>query len=207
MQLIQSTAPRVLLISAALALSACGGGGGDVPSPSPAPAPTPSPLPTPAPTPAPSPSPSGTVCGSAFLGNATSTFTSLCNGFCTNTAPTDAIDNDADSAAVMSFTGAGGTITLRARTQPGTVVPAGRMAGALISLASQTAVSTTLSFNTYLNDTMQETVGSISNTASPSTNTTRNFYRYVNTKPYDRIDVVVEQSGSVTTRIFEVCSE
>jgi len=107
----------------------------------------------------------------------------------------------------MSFTGAGGTITLQSRTQPGTVVPAGRMAGALISLASQTAVSTTLSFTTYLNDTMQETVGSVSNTASPSTNTSPNFYRYANTKPYDRIDVVVEQSGSVTTRIFEVCSE
>ena len=107
----------------------------------------------------------------------------------------------------MSFTGAGGTITLRAHAQPGTVVPAGRMAGALIAVASQTAVSTTLSFNTYLNDTMQETVGTVSNILSPSTNTTPNFQRFANSKPYDRIDVVVEQSGSVTTRIFEVCSE
>ena len=96
---------------------------------------------------------------------------------------------------------------LRAHTQPGTVVPAGKMAGALISLTSQMAVSTTLSFNTYLNDTMQETVGTVSNTLSPSTSTTPNFQRFPNSKPYDRIDVVVEQTGSVTTRIFEVCSE
>lgn len=201
MKHMQSAAPCVILISAMLALSSCGGGSGDAPSPSPAPAPTPTPVPTPTPT------PSGTVCGSAFLGNATAIFSGVCNGFCTNTAPGDAIDNDADTASVMSFTGAGGTIMLRAHTQPGTVVPAGKMAGALISLTSQMAVSTTLSFNTYLNDTMQETVGTVSNTLSPSTSTTPNFQRFPNSKPYDRIDVVVEQTGSVTTRIFEVCSE
>lgn len=81
------------------------------------------------------------------------------------------------------------------------------MAGALIALTSETAVSTTLSFNTYLKDALQETGGRVSNVLSPSASATPNFYRFSNTKPYDRIDVVLEQSGSVTARIFEVCSE
>lgn len=107
----------------------------------------------------------------------------------------------------MSYTGPGGGLTLIARTQAGTVVPAGQKAGALISMTSQTAVATTLSFNTFLNNVMQESGGRVENTLSPSTNTTPNFQRFTNTKPYDRIDVVVEQSGSVSTRIFEICSE
>lgn len=205
--------PRALLVSAALTLSACGGSGTDagIPTPpaTPAPAPTPAPSPSPG-TPSPSPTPTGsTVCGSAFLGSATAQFgTSNCSsGSCANTSPTSAIDNNRDTAAVMTFAGSSGTMTLIARTQAGTVVPAGKMAGALISLSSQTAVSATLSFTTYLNNALQETGGRVSNTVSPSTSTTPNFQRFANTKPYDRIDVIVEQSGSMTTRVFEVCGE
>ena len=185
--------PRVLLVSTAFALAACGGGGGNG-SPSPAP---------------PSPSPGSTVCGSAFLGNATAQFSpdNCSSNGCANTGAPNAIDNNRDTAAVMTYAGTGGTMRLIARTQSGTVVPAGRMAGALISLGSQTAVSTTLSFTTYLDNAVQETGGRTTNTASPSTSTTPSFQRFANTKPYNRIDVVVEQSGNVTTRVFEMCSE
>ncbi len=96
---------------------------------------------------------------------------------------------------------------LTATTQPGVVVPAGKMAGALIAFASQAAVSTRLSFSTYLDGAIQESGGGFDNVLSPSTSTTPNFYRFPNGKPYNRIDVVVEQSGSLTTRIFEMCSE
>lgn len=204
--------PRLVLVSATLAVTACGGGTEAVGSPSPAPTPTPAtPSPpstpsTPSPTPTPTPN---TVCGSAFLGNATAQFgSSNCStGSCANTGPANAIDNNRDTAAIMTFSGSNGTMILSARTQSGTVVPAGKMAGALLSLASQTAVSTTVSFKTYLNNAEQETGGRTTNTVSPSTSTTPNFQRFANTKAYDRIDVIVEQSGSVTTRIFEICSE
>ena len=107
----------------------------------------------------------------------------------------------------MTSSGAGGTMKLTAITQPGLVVPAGQMAGALVSFVSQTALSNRLTFNTYLNDTLQESGGGFDNVLSPSSSSTPNFYRFSNSKPYNRIDVVVEQSGSVTTRIFEICSE
>lgn len=107
----------------------------------------------------------------------------------------------------MSFTGVQGAFTLRATTQAGTVVPAGRQAGALLAHVADAAVSVTVTINTFLDDAMQETVGSTSSTASPSTSATPNFVRFANTKPYNRIDVVVQRMGDVTTRVFEVCSE
>lgn len=208
--------PLTLALSLCV-LTACGGGGGgndDSPMSSPAPSPPPSPPsptpPSPPSPPSPNPSPANTVCGSAFLGNAVAEFSGdNCgsNAGCANTGAPNAIDNNRDTAAVMSYTGPGGGLTLIARTQTGTVIPAGQKAGALISMTSQAAVATTLSFTTYLNNVMQESGGRVENTLSPSTNTTPNFQRFTNTKPYDRIDVVVEQSGSVTTQIFEVCSE
>lgn len=200
-----STVPRIIILGAALSIAACGGSGGGSASPSSAPAPAQNPSP---PSP-PGSSPTTTVCGSAFLGNATVQFSSAncSNSLCSNTGAPNAIDNDRDTAAVMSFSGPSGTSMLTATTQPGVVVPAGKMAGALISFGSQTAVSTRLTFNTYLNDTLQESGGGFDNVLSPSTNTTPNFYRFANGKPYNRIDVVVEQSGSVTTQIFEMCSE
>lgn len=204
--------PRVLLISAAVALSACGGGGST--SPTPAPAPAPSPVPNPAPSPGPSPSPSptnGTVCGSAFLGRAEAIFTfSNCSG-CTTASPTDAIDNNRDSSADIAYQGAGGAVTLRVTMQPGVVVPAGRQAGALISFPPTPEVSRSLSIATFLNGVQQESGGGFTNNvASPSTTSTPNFYRFPNNTPYDRIDIVVERNGVAVddpVRIFEVCSE
>lgn len=97
-----------------------------------------------------------------------------------------------------------------ATTQPGTVVPAGRMAGALIQFPTDASLSNSLQITTFLDGQMQQSGAGFMNGASPTTASTPNFYRFPNSKPYNRIDVTLSQQGSATTsatRIIEICSE
>jgi hypothetical protein len=194
----------MLLSSAAITLAACSGGsGGDSSSQTPNPVPSPTPAP-----------PGSTVCGAAFLGNASAVFSSSSCIKCQSPDSSKAgraIDNDAATAAEMDFSSGGsGTIVLRATTQSGTVVAAGNKAGVLIQYPAGAVASESLDITTFLAGQQQERVGGFSNSGNSTTTSTPNFFRYANTKPYDRIEVTVTRNGDASTsavRIIEVCSE
>lgn len=192
-----SAVPRIALLCATLCVAACGGSGGSSGSPSP----LPSPLPTPN---------GSTVCGSAFLGNGKVSFINTGCTDCSSRRGNEAIDNNRDTAAGMSYQGAGGALTLSATTQPGTVVPAGRKAGALITIPANNDARNGLTITTFLSGQQQESFTGFGSTASPTTTETTNFYRPANTKPYDQIHLVIERRGVVTgpeVKVVEICSE
>lgn len=150
-----------------------------------------------APSPAPSNSPTAnTVCGPGFLGNASASFSAANCTTCATTMPAKAIDNDADTAAEANFAGGGGVVTLKAVTRPGTVVAAGRLAGALVQFPAGAVTLASLDVSTYLDDQKQESGGGFMNAQGDSTTTsTLNYYRFRTTKPYNRIDLTIERRG------------
>ncbi len=190
MKLLRAALPRLVIGSALLHLAACGGGN-DESAASPAPAPN-------------------TVCGAAFLGNAKVVFSSASCTDCSTARGNEAIDNNRNTAAAMGYQGAGGALTLRATTQPGIVVPAGRKAGALITFPANNDTSNQITITTFLSGQQQESFTGFGSTASPTTAETTNFYRPANTKPYDQIDLVIERRGVVPgteVKVVEICSE
>lgn len=154
---------------------------------------------------------SSSNCYGGFSGSATTTASTAGCTVCSTRDLAKAIDEDLGTAAEVTFSPVGGTVTVRATAQPGTVFPAGNHAGGVLTFPASVGATNTLRFTTYLSGVQQETGGGFINVADGSTNPgVPNTYRFPTTKPFDSVEAAITRQGSADTAavgINEFCNQ
>lgn len=121
-----------------------------------------------------------------------------------------AIDGDTGSAAQAVVNGATPAqgVTLRATAQSGVIFPAGRVAGVIYSAPAGTAQNTMITISTLAGGLVQETTSS-NNMSGISGGRSRNFTGIKTTKPFDAVEVFINNTQAETEptfQVFEFCS-
>lgn len=121
-----------------------------------------------------------------------------------------AIDADTGSAAQVVVNNAAPAqgVALRATAQSGVIFPAGRLAGVIYSAPAGTAQNTAITISTLAGGLVQETTSS-SNTSGIGGGRSRNFTGIKTTKPFDAVEVFINNTQAETEptfQVFEFCS-
>lgn len=121
-----------------------------------------------------------------------------------------AIDGDVGSAAAVVVNGAAPAqgVALRATAQSGVIFPAGRLAGVFYSAPAGTAQNTAITISTLAGGLVQETTSS-NNMSGIGGGRSRNFTGLRTTKPFDAVEVFINNTQAETDptfQVFEFCS-
>ena len=123
-----------------------------------------------------------------------------------------AVDDDLSTFATLTVNGAspGHGALIRATAQPGVVFPAGQKAGAYVSVPAGTGQTYTVTINTYLTGTLQETNSSDNSQGGVLGGHGSSFDGIATTKQFDSVEVFVNNNqagGTPEFHVYEICSD